>query len=371
MNLLELWSFAGNEPILGIELGDVNGDGRIEIVANTKEGKLLIFSEEGKLLLEEEVSEKSSNWCVSIWDIDKDHRNEIILGGLDGLLRVFKCDSTCKLEALWAHQFGASIGGILVDDINNDNKEEIIAYSLDKTVRVLSPFDGSLVWGQVFEQGVGDAKIWTDTLSPSKKELIAGGNDGTMRVFDGYKGDLLWFKRFSDKVRCVSFLKSSDGIFFVCGGDDKQLHVINKDTKNEVKTLEFQDYVWKCASYPSTENHSLLVSTYSFAYFDDSVPIEKINFTSKLMNFSNKIDEKWELNEKNIESLTFFEKNRNYYIAIGTTSGDILVLDSINGNILTNIKKYSCVNSIRIQQEQDFIISCHDNGTIFAYKIEL
>ncbi len=58
-----------------------------------------------------------------------------------------------ELEHFWSHNFNSSISGILLSDVNNDKNDELIVYSLDKTLKVLNPIDGRLVWGQVFDLG--------------------------------------------------------------------------------------------------------------------------------------------------------------------------------------------------------------------------
>ena len=209
IDLEEKWQYRIDEPILQIEIGDVNNNGRNEILAASKSGRLLILSLAGKVLADKKIAEKSSIWKVEVRDIDSDNKNEVILCGLDGLLSVFKCNSSYELETFWKHQFGASISGFFISDINNDNMNEIIAYSIDKSLRVLNPLDGSLIWGQLFEDGIGDAIVWQDTSEPALKEVIAIGNDGTVRIFKGMNGELSWFKRYTDKIRCVSLFKSN------------------------------------------------------------------------------------------------------------------------------------------------------------------
>ena len=162
MKIQKFWDFTSNEEILGLEIGNLTKNTR-QLLAYTNFGKILIFSFDGDKLLEEEISQNAPIWSVKIHDIDNDGRNEIIIAAYDGLLRVFKYKLPI-LEPFWAHQFGASISGLHIHDINNDGIEEIIAYSLDKTLRVLNPLDGSLIWGQLFEDGIGDAVIWTDVL---------------------------------------------------------------------------------------------------------------------------------------------------------------------------------------------------------------
>ncbi|MFX1411308.1 MAG: hypothetical protein ACFFA6_13240 [Promethearchaeota archaeon] len=370
MKAKELWRFKYNESILGIELGDINYNGQTEIIAYTKTGILLIFSLDGKLLHEKEISKNKSIWQAIIYDINKDGKQEIILGGMDGVLRVFKSDLAYNLNLIWSHKFEASISGILIDDINNDGFNDLIVFSLDKTIRVLNPLDGSLIWAQIFMDGVGDAILWTDIKGSKNKELIACGNDGTIRAFNGKSGDLIWFRQYSEKIRCNSFMKSKIGDLIICGGDDKLLHFIDKNSHEEIKSVKFDDYVWKTISFPKNIYNKLLVSTYSFKYFDNSIPIEKINFTSKILYLNENLEVKWELKNKNIETITIFTRNKKNFILLGTTLGELIILDENTGKILINIKKKSCLNSIKVDPSLNVVIACHDIGTLFTYLLE-
>ncbi|MFX1315319.1 MAG: hypothetical protein ACFE9T_05610 [Promethearchaeota archaeon] len=370
MKAKELWRFKYNESILGIELGDINSNGQIEIIAYTKTGKILTFSLDGKLVCEKEISKNKSIWLAIIYDINKDGKQEIILGGMDGILRVFKSDLEYNLHLIWSHKFEASISGVLIDDINNDGFDDLIVFSLDKTIRVLNSLDGNLIWGQVFMDGVGDAIIWTDIKESKNKELIACGNDGTIRAFNGNSGDLIWFKQYSEKIRCNSFVKSKIGDLIICGGDDKLLHFIDKNSHEEIKSMKFNDYVWKTISFPTNAYNKLLVSTYSFVYLNDSIPIENINFTSKLLYLNENLEIKWELKNKNIETINIFSRNKKNFIFLGTTLGELIILDENTGKILINLKNKSCLNSIKVHPNLNIIISCHDIGTLFAYLLE-
>ncbi len=363
----EKWQYQIEEPILQIKIGDINNNGQNEIIAASKSGRLLILSLTGKVLADNQITEKSSIWKVEVRDIDNDNKNEIILAGLDGLLRVFKCNSSYELEIFWKHQFGASISGFIIFDINNDNLNEIIAYSIDKSMRVLNPLDGSLIWGQLFEDGIGDAIVWQDPSEPSLKEVIASGNDGTVRIFKGMDGDLLWFKRFNDKIRCVSLFKSNIYEFIVCGGDDKMLHFIEKRSHDEIKTIQYQEYVWKCSQFESMKNYNLLVTTYSFDFFDSLINIDDFEFNSKVMCFNQDLGIIWEINNVNVETLSHvIFKGQNFFI-IGTTRGKTLLLEDNTGKILAEIKKKSCVNDAKLDLDSKTLITCHDDGSLFAY----
>ncbi|MFX0041388.1 MAG: PQQ-binding-like beta-propeller repeat protein [Candidatus Hodarchaeota archaeon] len=370
MKVKELWRVKYNDPILGIEFGDINNNSHKEVIAYTKTGKILIISLKGKLLREEQITENSSIWQAHICDINNDGKKEIILIGIDGVLRIFGCDLTYNLSLRWSHQFGASISGVLIDDINNDGLDNVIAFSLDKTIRVLNPLDGSLVWGQVFKDGIEAAIIWSEIIGVKNKELIACGNDGTVRAFNGKSGELSWFKQFSDKIRCITNLKSNLGNLVICGGDDKLLHFIDINLHEEIKSMEFNDYVWNCKSFPSGVYNKLLVSTYSFAYLNNSNPDKKNFFTSKLVYFDESLKQKWELKNKNIETIHIVKRNKRNLIFLGTTIGELIIVDEITGKILLNIKYKSCLNDIKYCLNLNYVIICHDNGTIFAYFLE-
>lgn len=369
LNIEERWHFHSNDSILGIEIGDVNSNGQKEIIGFTNSGKLFVISINGKKIKELGISEKSSIWQAKICDIDHDNKNELLLGGLDGLLRTFKCKTSYELEPFWAHQFGASISGFLYSDVNFNDNKEIVAYSIDKSIRCLNSLDGSLLWGQLFEDGIGDAILWQDSNNPLSVEIIACGNDGTLRSFKGDNGELLWFKRYTDKIRCVSIVKSNNKDLTVCGGDDKKIHIFDKITLKELKSFRFDDFVWRCSSIMLEKNLHLLVSTYSFVFLDDSIKIEDIVYSSKLVCLNIDLEKKWEINNINVEVLISLELFSKRYIIAGTTKGNILIIHAGSGEVVTEINKNSCVNDVKYDPESNILISCHDNGSIFAYFI--
>ena len=330
----------------------------------------MIFSIDGELLSEEKITENSPIWNFQIRDINKDGKEELILGGMDGLLRVFQFTPQSTLNPIWAHQFGSSISGLRIGDINNDDINEIIAYSLDKSLRVLNSNNGDLIWGQVFEDGIEDAKIWINQENKNQKEILACGNDGTIRIFEALNGDLLWFKRFSNKIRFIDYLNSNFGTLIICGGDDKKLHFINKNLEKEIKTFEFSDYVWKSLSFPTLTNEKLLISTYSFDYMDQSIPIQDINFTSKLLCFNKNLDIEWDLKNKNIEVIYRFRMEKKNNLAIGTTHGELIIIDEKNGTIKTSIVYNSSINDIIYESKTQLLIISHEDGSIIAYFIE-
>lgn len=365
----KVWDFSFEDAVLGLTISEIPQEkGQPEVWAFTKQGWLLNLSLEGELLFKEQITENSSLWCLETYYKQETDECFLVMGGLDGLLRVFSLPSPHTLKPLWAQQFGGSLSGILIEDVDSDGKPEIIAYSLDKTMRVLDLSEGTLKWGQVFEQGISDAIIWRSPSDATQKEVFACGNDGTIRMFNAQNGSLLWFQRFSDKVRFINYFYKDQKTVIVCGGDDKVAHFLNKDSQEELKSLQFTDYVWKGKAL--ADRSKMLISSYSFAYFDESKSIEEIEFTSELQCIENTFENSWTILGKNIECLTPFEGNSKPFIGAGTTTGELLLIHPDTGKILFGEKTLSCVNVIDFHQKTQYLFSAHDDGMIYAYHVK-
>ncbi|MBY9003640.1 MAG: WD40 repeat domain-containing protein [Candidatus Lokiarchaeota archaeon] len=370
MRIQKIWDYKCNDQLLGLKLGDLTNNNKQEIIVFSKSGKMYIFSLDGRLLFEDEITENTPIWNLIIDDMNENDRKKLIMGGLDGLLRIFNINPSLTLFPLWAHQFGASISGVLLDDINGDGLKEIIAYSLDKSLRILSILDGSLIWGQLFEEGVSDAIFIKDDDNQDDNVIVAVGNDGTIRSFNYSDGNLLSFMKFTNKMRALTSFNLSDKQVIVCGGDDKNIHILDRNLKREIDTLKFNDVVWKLKPFKYLNDNSLLISTYSFDFLDDSIPINQQQFSSKLTCLDTNLNVKWELSNTNIEVMTPFLSDSMNLIITGTTKGEILILDCCEGKILTKLSTFSCVNDIKIDFLSNIFVSCHDDGSINAYFID-
>lgn len=337
------------------------------IVLYSKSGKIYFFSFNGILSFESVLTQNTPIWNLKILDLNNDNDLELIFGGMDGILRVFKISMPLSLKPLWEHRFNSSISGFLMDDINLDNHLEIIAYSLDKSLRVLKSSNGSLIWGQLLGGGIEDASICLNNDLPPKREILACGNDGTFRVFEGSNGNLLWFKKFSNKVRFISYLTNEDTNFILCGGDDKTVHVIDIKTQNEIKSIFFDDYVWKCFSPLFFHHKKVLISSYSFSHFNHLKNLKDLRFSSKLICLNNNLEVEWELKHINVETLCQINKDEAKYLGIGTTKGELLIVSVDNGKILTSISQPSSVNGLLYESNSNLLFSCCDNGDLFAY----
>jgi len=136
-----------------------------------------------------------------------------------------------------------------------------------------------------------------------------------------------------------------------------------------LQSIRFEDYVWKCSTFLIEGKYFLFISTYSFEYFDDSLKIEDIEFSSKILCLNPRLKKIWEIKNINVECFLQAEILSKSFLIIGTTKGTILILEANSGKIVAAIKKNSCVNDLKYEPNLNILISCHDNGSIFAYFI--
>lgn len=130
--------YAYSKTFLGgvnVATGDVNGDGRDEIITAPKSGgpQIRVFKKDGSSL-------GAGFWAfdraftggvsVAAGDVDGDGRDEIIVGQASGgdLVRVFDFDaSKAKLARAW-HGYNSAHGGVRVaaGDVDGDGRDEIV-----------------------------------------------------------------------------------------------------------------------------------------------------------------------------------------------------------------------------------------------------
>lgn len=369
MRIIEIWKYKTSEQLLGLEILTSQKLGT-KIVTYSKLGKIYFLSLKGDLLYEDACTQNTPIWDLKIYNVDINALPKLITGGMDGILRVFQISAPLSLTPLWDHKFASSISGFLIDDINLDNNFEIIAYSLDKSLRVLQSSNGSLIWGQLFGDGVEDACIWSNNKLSNKKEIIACSNDGTIKIFEEISGKLKWFKNFSNKIRCISYLTSNKTDFIICGGDDRNVHIIDKNTQSEIKSISFDDYIWKCFSLPFFQHRKLLISSYSFSYFNQVKKIEDIQFSSKLICLNKNLGVDWELKNINVEAICQIQKDNQKFIGIGTTKGELMIVNAINGQILSKNTQKSCLNGLKYEPNSNLLISCYSSGHLLAHFLD-
>ncbi|WP_245984666.1 FG-GAP-like repeat-containing protein [Biomaibacter acetigenes] len=135
-----------------IALGDVNGDGRINIVAGTTaatsgNSNLYVFRFENNTyhqlarinLGNEDVR------CIKVYDIDGDGRDEIIVGSYGGIF-IYKMRGKELIKIAESTAMDGEVVSLAIADIDGDGKLEIVAAARGRSKIYIFRFDGKLVF---------------------------------------------------------------------------------------------------------------------------------------------------------------------------------------------------------------------------------
>ena len=227
-----LWYFPTYVPTGPPALGDINNDGELEIIVggglNTDEkGFVYALSSRGKKLWLYETEKGAAYNAPVLVDLDGDGALEIVIAVKGGTLYVLRGNGTL----IWKYTSPYTIASSpAVCDLDNDGKPEIILGTAGK----ISIFDSA---GRELESlEVGDVRVSPlvgDIDGDGKKEIIVSTYDAKVYCFN-YKGSLLWKTEIGEAAICASPIAGDlDGdnkvevIVGGCYGSYPHLHVLN------------------------------------------------------------------------------------------------------------------------------------------------
>ncbi len=350
------------------------------IIVTDQVGYLKIFNNStGDLINEIQVECQTEIWALISAQIDE-YNYFIITGSAAGILYAFNIRKSHEtktneidIKLLWKQKTDDLITKIEYFDINNSGFPEIIASSLDKTIRVLNPNNGEFIWGQLFQHGVTTFKIG-DTNDNGAFEAIIGTGDGVLSILDGKTGEFIHKLPLSNNIRTIQIIKHPNRI--ICGCDDAKIYIIDGKDGLVLKTLDQDNYVWYSKYFDDIDN--LLISTYSFKFMeklmenDQDDEIDEIDESSVTLYNPVDFTKIWEHKGINIQcmtgSISYKEKE---IIGFGTTEKTIIILDVKSGEILFREKTGDIVNSVYLFKVNDYLLFyfCDDENMFQCIKI--
>jgi hypothetical protein len=138
-------------------LGDLDGDGSVDIVTLTKSGTLSAHTRLGRLLFTEEA-EGLYSVAPTVGDVDGDGEEEILYIDNEGILRVVEGATRGELWKA-ASTEGPVNGRIVINDLNDDGIMEVLLPTLSGVLLVLKGNSGDQE--ALFNSG---ARVWATPL---------------------------------------------------------------------------------------------------------------------------------------------------------------------------------------------------------------
>lgn len=233
------WDFDAQSAITsGPLVADIDGDGKKEIIFGTKKGRLFVLDlesgikwfydsnetvDEVELMFLDTDIVSSIGAPPNVGDINGDGKNEVVFGSELGMLYVLND----KGKLLWKYKAGGPIRGqVLLCDLYGDNDVKIIFGCEDNKLYVLNS-QGKLVWQ--FDSG-SQINSTPGIMLKDKPKIVFGADDGNVYCVDR-KGDMAWKFKTQGKVfaqPAIAKLFNDDRLFVVIGSSDHYLYVLDE-----------------------------------------------------------------------------------------------------------------------------------------------
>ena len=187
-----LWSYTtGHNVDSSPSLGDIDSDGKLEVIMGSWDNKIYALNgEDGTLLWNYQIESAVDTTSPSLGDIDNDGKLEVVVGSYDGKIYTLNGENG---SLLWSFQTGGSVySSPAIADINNDGRFEVVAGSFDNKIYALNGEDGSLLWSYKTEGEVRSSPALGDIDNDGKLEVVVGSYDNKIYALNGEDGSLLW-----------------------------------------------------------------------------------------------------------------------------------------------------------------------------------
>lgn len=172
-------------------IADLNGDGKLEVVAGSAHREIFMLDGEGKeiwkAMTRGERYEYPAYSSPSLADLDSDGKPEIVIGAADGQVYALRADG----QYLWTFQTGNRVDSRpAVGDLDGDGKVDIVIGSLDGNLYALSG-KGVALWVYDAGEAIFASPVLADLNDDGKLEIVCGALNGKVFALD-WRGQLLW-----------------------------------------------------------------------------------------------------------------------------------------------------------------------------------
>src|SRR6266702_3717875 len=235
-----IWEYKVKNWVTCICAADIDGDGDVEIIVGSRDGRIYCLSKTGKLRWKREIGTRA--WIVTIAVSGlagpreeasvriimgtRDGKEEVLFGSVDGTLYVLDLQA----QLLTQYAIDHPIRTIFVEDVDMDGNIEVLVSTNHKNLVALTYCEGR--FEKKWERGPFENRLLTlfviDIDNDGKKEIISSCEDKHIYIFDA-NGNILW--RHNHKFRIFDITTpdiDNDGLpELLIGGENKRIRAMH------------------------------------------------------------------------------------------------------------------------------------------------
>ncbi|MBN2538019.1 PQQ-binding-like beta-propeller repeat protein [candidate division WOR-3 bacterium] len=190
-------------------MGDLDGDGRNEVVFGSGDGVLRVVNGERAA-----VAWSDSLGCAmvdapGIGDLDGDGWLDVVAADADGRVRAWDGPSGAPS---WTYEAGVPLsGGVTIGDPDVDGGLEVVIATTGGTVTALDGTTGSVEWSVTLPGAAVGAPALGDADGDGRLEVVVGVTDSCYRSLDGTTGSADGASSLAIAAACAPALVDLDG----------------------------------------------------------------------------------------------------------------------------------------------------------------
>lgn len=219
------WFIEGSPAV-----GDVDGDGKLDIVTGSWDGKIYCLRDDGQLLFPPVSTGSFIQATPVLSDLDGDDSLEIIVGSCDRKLYVLKSDGT-SFSSSFPYNVGSSITlGVAVGDIDGDTRKDMVFVTSNNKVYALFQ-EGNLLPGWPVQLGgrISSPPSIAD-LDGSGPKVVVGCEDKKLYILNPDSTFNLVFSAGGKIKGSPSFVPVNKGLAIAFGTSNGLLYLIREDS---------------------------------------------------------------------------------------------------------------------------------------------
>jgi len=223
----ELWSYTtGDKVTSSPALGDVDGDGKLEVVFGSYDNKVYALNgEDGNVVWSYTTGDKVMS-SPALGDVDGDGKLEVVFGSNDNKVYALNGEDG---SIAWSYTTGSNVGTPALGDVDGDGNLEVVVGSDDTKVYALNGEDGSVLWSYTTEFYVRSSPALGDVDGDGKLEVVVGSYDAKMYALNGEDGSVAWSYETESFVMSPTLgdIDSDGKLEVVFGSCDNKVYALN------------------------------------------------------------------------------------------------------------------------------------------------